>query len=76
MITYDTGGSPEAISETTGLTVRKGDIPGLMESIQLFCENGKDHYSSACRNRAETLYDKNERFNDYINLFRSLLLNI
>lgn len=75
VITYDTGGSPEAISEDTGLVVHKGDIPGLVDSITLFCENGKDHYSSACRNRAEALYNKNERFNDYINLFRSLLLN-
>lgn len=75
VITYDTGGSPEAISETTGHIVRKGDIPGLMASVRLFCENGKNHYSAACRNRAEALYDKNERFNDYINLFRSLLQN-
>ena len=34
VITYDTGGSPEAIDNTTGKLVKKGDVQGLCNAIQ------------------------------------------
>src|SRR5690606_17211681 len=34
VITYNTGGSPEAIDDETGIVVKKGDIAGLASAIK------------------------------------------
>jgi len=73
VITYNTGGSPEAIDSDTGFVVEKGDIQGLINAINTIKEKGKSFYSTACRARAEQLYDKNDRYIDYIRLYKSLL---
>lgn len=73
VITYNTGGSPEAIDSDTGFVVEKGDIDGLINAINTIKEKGKGFYSAACRERAEQLYDKNDRYMDYIKLYESIL---
>lgn len=73
VITYRTGGSPEAIDKATGIVVNKGDVTGLINAILEVFKNGKDYYSSSCRRRAELLFDKNARFNDYINLYQEII---
>lgn len=74
VITYKTGGSPEAIDENTGIVVNKGDIKGLEQAIHVIIKNGKSFYQDNCRKRAELLFDKNERYLDYIKLFESILI--
>lgn len=71
VITYKTGGSPEAIDEKTGMVVEQGDIPQLIESIKTIANN-KEQYTEACRIRALKYFNKNERFNDYVELFNRL----
>lgn len=71
VITYRTGGSPEIIDEKTGIVVEQGDIEGLITAIRKM-EN-KPLSSKECRNRAVTLYDKDKRFADYVNLYESLI---
>lgn len=71
VITYKTGGSPEAVDEKTGVVVEQGNINQLKESIELIAKN-KGEYSENCRERAVNLYNKQDRFNDYIKLFNSL----
>lgn len=73
VITYRTGGSPEAIDDKTGFVVEKGDIDGLLNAIHTVKQKGKSSYSIACRERAERLYDKNDRYMDYIKLYESIL---
>lgn len=73
VITYQTGGSPEAIEEDTGFVVGKGDIDGLYLAIQKTLRKGKLYYESACRARAERLFDKSARFDEYIDLYYQLL---
>ena len=53
--------------------VEKGDIDGLLRAINTVKQNGKGRYSVACRERAEKLYDKNERYMDYIRLYETIL---
>ena len=73
VITYNTGGSPESIDDETGLVVEKGDINGLLKAINtILCQN-KTHYSDKCRRRAEKLYNKDDRYKDYIKIFESLI---
>ncbi len=71
IITYKTGGSPEAVDEKTGIVVEQGNINKLKEAIELVAKN-KGEYSENCRERAVNLYNKQDRFNDYIKLFNSL----
>lgn len=71
VITYKTGGSPEAIDEKTGIVVEQGDINRLKEAIESVAED-KTKYTEHCRERAMKLYNKQDRFNDYIKLFNSL----
>ena len=71
VITYDTGGSPEAIDEKTGYVVAKGDIQNLYEAIKKV--QGGNIRREDCRLRAEKLYNKEDRFKEYIDLYNSLL---
>ncbi len=73
VVTYNTGGSPEAIDECTGITVEKGDTSALAAAVVKVCESDRDRYRVACRSRAEKYFDKDERFLDYLNLYLSLV---
>lgn len=73
LITFNTGGSPEAVDKDSGLIVERGDLPGLVESIAAVRKVGKPFYSDKCRTRAEKHYDKNQRFGDYLNLYKQRL---
>lgn len=72
VVTYNTGGSPEAVDESTGMVVEKGNIKGLAEAINSIINNGKEHYSPLCRARAELYFNKDERFLEYIRLYKEL----
>jgi glycosyltransferase involved in cell wall biosynthesis len=76
VITYNTGGSPEAIDEHTGLVVEKGDISGLYQAINQVLSKGKAYYSANCRSWAEELFNKDERYKDYLGLYEQLIQNI
>lgn len=71
VITYKTGGSPEIIDEKTGIVVEQGNLEALANSITSLRDNPLDF--EECRKRAETLFNKEERFKDYINLYEQLL---
>ena len=71
VITYRTGGSPEAIDERTGVVVEQGDVNGLVEAIYRMKE---DPLSSAdCRIRAEKCFDKDKCFEKYVELYEKLI---
>lgn len=70
VITFNTGGSPEIIDETCGHVVEKEDLPTLVKLIRDVKEN-RPFEAQACRKRAE-LFNKDDRFMDYINLYKSL----
>lgn len=72
VITYDTGGSPEAIDEFTGSIVPKGNLEELHAGIEAILLNGKTQYSEFCISRAEKLFNKNIQYGKYIDLYDSL----
>jgi glycosyltransferase involved in cell wall biosynthesis len=73
VITYNTGGSPEAIDEDTGVIVDKGDILGLERAIhELGLKDQKD-LSVKCRERAEKYFNKDERYAEYLTLYQKLI---
>lgn len=75
VVTYRTGGSPESISIETGIVVEQGDVDGLAQSIKTIKDNGKLQYISACRNRAEMYYGKEERYYEYTTIYEKLIAN-
>lgn len=72
-IVYNATASPELIDETTGLVVEQGNIGKLIDAINKIKDKGKQSYSGACVNRAHRLYKKEDRYQEYIELYDSLL---
>lgn len=73
VITYNTGGSPEAIDENTGIVVPKGDKEALKKAIIEVVANKENFTSENCRQRAVANFNKDDRFGDYIKLFNDTL---
>ena len=73
VITYDTGGSPEAIDDETGKVVKKGDVIGLYNEIKELALKPQENYAKVCRNRAEQLFNKDDRYQEYLKLYESLI---
>ena len=71
VITYKTGGSPEAIDEKTGVVVEQGDIEAIAKAIREMKEQPLS--SEDCRKRAEELFDKDKCFQKYIDLYNEIL---
>ncbi len=71
IVTYNTGGSPEAIDKTCGIVVEKGNREQALKAIIEVCENRDIYTKENCQKRAKefsvTQYDK------YIELYRKLL---
>lgn len=73
VITYRTGGSPEAVTKDTGFVVEQGDVRALADAIMTVRSNGKEQYSEACRRRAEQYFDKDKCYQQYIDLYNALI---
>lgn len=73
VVTYDVGGSPESLNHETGRIVRPGDVGGLACAIDELTQNDRSVVADACRSRAEALFNKDDRFADYVDLYASLV---
>lgn len=71
VITYRTGGSPEAIDSSTGIVLEQGDINGIIRSIRYL--KSFPQISIACRERAEMYFDMNKCFSEYIKIYSKLI---
>lgn len=74
VVTYNTGGSPEAVDEATGVVVEQGNISLLRDAVEN-CANNKKEFTQACRERALKNFNKRERFEDYVRIFDRLIKN-
>ena len=68
VVTFHTGGSPEMLDETCGSVVDCDDIDALEKEIIRVCET-KPYSVEACVKRAKT-FDQNERFMEYLSLYK------
>ncbi len=73
VITFETGGSPEIIDEKTGIVVNEKSAEALRKAIEYFRNNMDKFSRENCRQRALELYDKNQRFDDYIELYKEII---
>ena len=73
VITYRTGGSPEAVTEDTGFVVDQGDVRALADAIKTIRKNGKKQYSEACRQHAEQFFDKDKCYQQYVDMYKTII---
>ncbi len=73
VITYKTGGSPEAVSAAIGRVVEQGNFEELIEAIYSFEDLDKEELKKQCRQYAEDNFDKNKCFNQYIDLYNNII---
>ncbi|MDE7160952.1 MAG: glycosyltransferase [Muribaculaceae bacterium] len=73
VVTYRTGGSPEAVDGDTGLVVEKGDVASLARAVMKVIDNPKDFSPENCRSRAVREFDMRRQFGRYVDLYDSLL---
>lgn len=71
VITYRTGGSPEAVDAATGCVVERGDYEGLLSAIEEVCAQPKP--VEACRRAAETKFDCKDMADAYVKLYGEIL---
>ena len=67
---FRTGGTPEAIDETTGIVVDKGDVDGLCQAIRQLTPKTPERVE-ACLRRAQR-FDAKQTFEEYLTLYREV----
>ncbi len=73
VVTYKTGGSPEAIDENTGIVVERGNLNELINAINTIVEQKSKFNSYACRKRAEAEFEMSNQYCKYIELYNNLI---
>jgi len=73
VVTFKTGGSPEAVDENTGIVVEQGNVELLKNAVVKVCERGKNAYSFFCINRAKLF--SCDRYKDYAKLYQRVVAN-
>lgn len=73
ILKFKTGCSHGAIGETHHLVVDKGDSEGLINAIEIVKKKGKEKYAKNCRKRIIENFDSNDRFREYIELYKEIL---
>lgn len=67
VITFKTGGSPEIVTDKTGVVVPCDNIEAMKDAIVQACSNSSE-YKNACLDRSKN-FDKNEKYQDYVDLY-------
>lgn len=73
VVTYATGGSPEAADTHTGRVLPKGDAAGILSAVTELTASGKQHITAACRQRALQMFKREDRYADYLQLYEKIL---
>ncbi len=73
VVTFDTGGSGEAVDEYTGKVVTKGNLKELVDAMREILAKGKSYYRDNCLDRAKKYYNKDIQYMKYIDLYKQLL---
>lgn len=74
VVTYRTGGCPETIENVvTGYVIPQHDINAAENLITMVCSKEKKHYEEACRNRIIKLFRKEDKYEEYMELYKKLL---
>lgn len=71
VITYDTGGSSESLTQQIGKVIDQGDISAALDSIRLYSHNPVPE--ELCRQHIVDNFNSEQKFHEYFKLYCSLL---
>ena len=75
-IVYDTSACPEVVDNLTGRVVPLGDINALAKAVMEICSlPGREAMRQACRERAIRLFNRKDRYKEYLQLYNEVLQN-
>lgn len=69
VITYDTGGSVEAVDHESGIIIEPGDIESLVEAIKGFRAGEFRLHADYCRRRVVENFNKDRQYEEYFKLY-------
>lgn len=72
-IVYDATASPELVIPEVGYIVEEKNINELVKAISKIKSKDKNYYVDACVDRARRMYDKENRFEEYLELYEELI---
>ncbi len=72
VVTYQTGGSPEAIDERTGIVVERGNVNALLEAILEIIGRDRSELRQICRERSIKLFDQSKSYLPYLDIYNQL----
>ena len=73
VVTYDTGGSAEAIDDQTGIVIPVGKVDVMAKAVMSLSSQNPKKIQIACRERAEQFFNQENRFEDYYKLIKSII---
>ncbi len=65
VITYRAGGSPEALTEETGVITEVGDLKGVLEAVKELKSRDREKTAECCIKRA-SIYSRELMYKQYI----------
>ena len=75
-IVYDTSACPEVVDNLTGRVVPLGDVNALAKAVMEICSlPGRKAMRQACRERAIRLFNRQDRYKEYLQLYNEVLQN-
>lgn len=72
VVANDSTATPELVGDC-GFIVHNNNIDDIFRGIEVIRQNGKASYTAKCRERAQTLFDKEKNLQEYVVLFSKLL---
>lgn len=72
-IVYDNTALSELIVPDVGIKVPTGDITELVKAIEVVAAKGANGFVEPCRKRAESLYDREKNYKQYIELYNKAI---
>lgn len=72
-IVYNCTACPEVVSSDTGFIVNQKDFEGVVAAINMVREKGKETYTQSCRERAVQYFNKEDRYAEYLQLYKEIL---
>lgn len=74
VIRFDTGGSSESVDDKTGIIVEGKSSAELYTCVSMVKADFKAQYKDDCVKRAIDCFEKNNKYNEYILMYRELLV--
>ncbi len=72
VVAYDNTGSSEIVEDGCGILVPDGDVEAMLFAVSELLDNGKDAYSSACRDYVVANFEKSTQVKKYLTFYEKI----